>query len=236
MKRIFMRALWGIYDDSHRILRRRTRTDQHIQNCLKDQTGFEFVTYVFGEDNYKHLEKLGVKNCILLNKNPAPFSLLEEQYRHKLEAIRYAMEEDKCDEMIHLDWDCYPQKKIPIDFWQTMGKKEAFQSNLFRFKHLKCPWRKIDRTVVPNGGFVYIRNKLYPAQIIKIWEEKLKGNSAEPPMAMFVDNLMGGWKGLDEYWKLYEPETCMLKRGSPHTTERVINRSKDICFVHHFAI
>jgi len=233
MKRVFMRALWGIYDNSHRILQRRERTDKHIQNALINQNDFEFITYVFGEDNYKYLTSLGVKNCILIDKNPAPYDLLTEQYRHKLEAIRYAMEVDGYDEMIHLDWDCYPVKKLPSNFWDVMGKREAFQSCLFRFKRMKCPWRSIDRTVVPNGGFVYMRDKSYPSKVIKIWEEKLKGPSAEPPMAMFVDDLMGGWKGLDAYWDLYESDFCKLKSGSPHTKEHMMQ--KDICFIHYYA-
>ena len=176
---------------------------------------------------------MGIKNCVLINKSPAPYDLMTEQYRHKLEAIRYAMEVDGYDEMIHLDWDCYPVKKIPTNFWDIMGKKEAFQANLFKFRHLKCPWRKIDRTVTPNGGFVYIRNKEYPARIIKIWEEKLRGNSAEPPMAMFVDELMGGWKGLDEYWDLYEADCCRLKNGTPHPAEKM--KTKDLSFIHYYA-
>jgi len=233
MKRIFMRALWGVYDNSHRILQRRQRADAHIQEAIKNKFDFDFVTYVFGEDNYKYLNSVGIKKCILLDKNPAPYDLLKEQYRHKLEAIRYAMEEDGCDEMIHLDWDCYPIKRIPPNFWDIMGKKEDFQANLFKFKHLKCPWRTIDRTTVPNGGFVYMRNKEYPARIIKIWEEKLKGNSAEPPMAMFVDELMGGWKGIDAYWDLYEADVCRLKNGTPHSPEKM--RTKDLHFIHYYA-
>lgn len=232
MKNVFMRALWGIQDDSHRILARRSRTGSQIVKSLTDQTGFEFITYVFGEDNYKEITSLGVKNCIMIDKNPAPFKLLGEQYRHKLEAIRYALEVDKYDAMIHLDWDCYPIKPLPTNFWNIMGKKEAFQANLFRFKKLKCPWRTIDRTVVPNGGFVYMRDKSYPAEVIKIWEKELYGNSAEPPLAKFVDNLMGGWKGVDYYWDLYEAECCKLKRGSPHSKEN--NAKKDLYFVHHF--
>jgi len=232
MKRVFMRALWGIYDNSHRILQRRFRTDKHIQHALKNQTDFEFITYVFGEENYKLITEMGIKNCILINKNPAPYDLLKEQYRHKLEVIRYAMEEDGYDQMIHLDWDCYPIKRIPTNFWETMGKKEAFQSNLFRFKRLKCPWRTIDRTVVPNGGFVYMRDKSYPARVIKIWEEKLYGPSAEPPLAMFVDELMGGWQGVDKYFDLHEAECCSLKRGSPHSKENMAK--KDLHFIHYY--
>lgn len=233
MKRVFMRALWGIYDKSNRITVRRFRTDDHIKRALADQCGFEFITYVFGEENYKCITSMGIKNCILIDKNPAPFDLMTEFYRHKLEAIRYAMEIDGYDEMIHLDWDCYPVKKIPTNFWDIMGKKEAFQSCLFRFKHLKCKWRTIDRTSVPNGGFVYIRNKEYPSRIIKSWE-KLRGKSAEPPMAMFVDDLMGGWKGTEQYWDLYEASTCKFSRKNPYPPEKMA--TKDIHFVHYFAI
>ena len=70
MKRAFVRALWGIYDESHRVLKRRYGIDGDIQNIQSNSFNQPFITYVFGEDNLKKLKDNGIENCILLNKEP----------------------------------------------------------------------------------------------------------------------------------------------------------------------
>jgi len=234
MKRIFMRATWGIYDDSHRITKRRKKIDRDIVKIVKASKEFDdpFIVYVFGEDNYKRMKDFGF-DCILLNKDPAPFDLIEAQYRHKLEAIRYAMEEDGCDEVLHFDWDCVPQKKLPSDFWDIMGKKESFQANLQLYHRRKATWRKEDMRKIPNGGFVYIRDKSYPGRIIEHWE-KNKGPSAEPALARFSDELVGGWQGLDKYWDLFEPDFCNLHKMSAFPKDKI--ETKNLCFRHYQGI
>ena len=229
MKRIFMRALWGEYDNSHRITKRRSETDGWIKKIIKNKFNTSFVTYVFGEENYKKLVEQGF-NCILIDKNPLPFDALTEQYRHKLEALKYAFDEDGVDELIHFDWDVIPQKLLPNDFWDILGKKEAFQSCLQLYHRRKATWRKEDMRKIPNGGFLYIRDKTIPDKIIKIWEEK-KGPSAEPPMAKFTDNYIGGWQSKEKYWDLFEPDFCKLHKASAYPAIKI--KTKDICFIHY---
>ena len=232
MKRLYMRAFWGIDDNSNRILRRKERVKNNINQILKNKHKEPlFFTYVFGKENLKLLMSLGVKNCILIHDAPFKYDLVQEQYRHKLEAIRYAFEEDKCDEMIHLDWDCVPQKPITDEVWNILGKKEAFQANLIQYRREKARWRgKIDSRKIPNGGFVYIRNKTYPQKLIKYWEE-LRGPSAEPPMAKFVDELMGGWQGMMKYAELFEPDVVKVHRMSPLPDELILK--KNVYWIHY---
>lgn len=224
-----MRAFWGTDDKSHRILKRKYRVRNNIKRLLKNPFNKPFVTYVFGRDNYNELVKLGC-DCILLSEEPFMFDLVKYQYRHKLEAIRWAFENEGVDELVHFDWDCYPCKKLPQDFWEVLGKKEAFQANLILYHRKKATWRKIDRRKIPNGGFVYIRNKQYPSDLIKVWETMISP-SAEPAMAKFTDNLMGGWQGVDKYWDLFEPDFCNLHHSSPFTKEQL--KSKNHCFTHY---
>jgi len=230
MKRAFIRALWGVHDDSDRVLKRRYRMDKNVPVILKNKFNEPFITYVFGQENYDELKRIGCQNLILLSKEPHMFDPLQSQYRHKLEIIRYAMEEDGYDEILHLDWDCIPQKRIPSDFWETLGKKETFQGCLQSYKHAKCHWREKDRNVVPNGGFVYFRDKNAINKIIKIWEDMGSKKSAEPPMAKYVDEQMGGWKGRMEYWKLYEIDFCNLHKNSAHPKELILTKNQ--CFIH----
>ncbi len=69
MKRCFIRGVWGIYDNSHRLLARRGKIDADIDRILKNQFNEPFITYVMGEDNFKKLNEKGL-NCVLMNKEP----------------------------------------------------------------------------------------------------------------------------------------------------------------------
>ena len=230
MKRLFMRAMWGVYDPSDRITARKKRVDRNVKEVLANEFNEPFVTYVFGEDNYNELLELGVENCVLIDKNPEPFDPIKYQYRHKLEAIRYGFQEDKCDEMVHLDWDCTPRKKLSPDFWDKLGKKEVFQANLLMYHRRRAHWRgNVDSRKIPNGGFVYLRGSQVIEDIIKVWESQ-KDKSVEPAMARYTDNLDGGWKNKERYWDLFEPEVVNLHRASPYDKELLA--AKDICFIH----
>lgn len=229
-KRGFIRAVWGTFDPSHRITRRRRQINKDVKRILNNSFNEDFRTYVFGEDNYKGLIKNGVKDVVLVDVNPTPFDAIKHQYRNKLEIIRYAMEEDGYDEMIYMDWDCVPQKKLPVNFWDEMGKKEIFQANLQIYHRRKCHWRKKELRKVPNGGFVYLRDKTLPAKAICYWE-KLRGDNDEPAWAKMTDDMVGGWQGPEKYWELFEPMFCDLHRSSPFKPEQL--KQKNVCFIHY---
>ena len=230
MKRCFMRAFWGINDNSNRILKRKQRVEGNIKTILTNKFNEPFITYVFGKENHKYLVDLGFKDVILIHDEPFKWDLIEYQYRHKLESILYAFKEDKYDEMVHLDWDCIPQKPLSTTFWEDLGKQEVFQANLVYYKRAKANWRASEPRKIPNGGFVYIRDNTVPEKLIKIWET-MKGPSVEPPMAKLVDEMTDGWKGIETYWKLFEPKFCCLNTKSPYSKE--LEDSKDKCFIHY---
>jgi hypothetical protein len=226
-----MRAMWGVYNPSDRITKRKKRVNKNVQQVLSNAFNEPFITYVFGEDNLKELQEWGVKNCILLDKNPEPWDPIKYQYRHKLEAIRYCFEEDGYDEMVHLDWDCLPQKKLSADFWDTLGKKEIFQANLLMYHRRRACWRgQTDCRKIPNDGFVYMRDKQAINGIIDAWEKE-KDKSVEPAMARWTDDYSGGWENKEKYWKLFEPEVVNLHRASPYDKKLLV--SKDVNFIHY---
>jgi hypothetical protein len=228
-----MRAFWGINDTSHRILNRKFRVDRNIKGLLRNKLNTDFITYVFGENNMQFLQKLGVKNCILIHKEPHKYDPINAQYMHKLEALRYAMEVDGYDEMVHLDWDCIPKKRVDDEFWRLLQQKQSFQANLIQYHIKKAKWRgNVDARKIPNGGFVYIRDKNIPSELIKVWET-MKGPSAEPPMAKYTDNLMGGWQGKHKYWELFEPMVCHTHRDSVFSKEPDLVKTKNIYFIHY---
>lgn len=228
-KRAFVRALWGIYDDSNRLVRRRKQMDGDMTRIKCNKFAPPCVVYVFGEDNFKHAKTFGF-DCVLIDKNPAPFDLVLEQYRHKLEVLRYAMEEDGYDEIMFVDWDCIPKKQIPSDFWDVLGQKEIIQANLQLYRRRKATWRKGEMRKIPNAGFLYLRDKNLPSKIIEKWEA-IQGPSAEPPLAKLTDEMIDGWQGIDKYWELFEPNFCNLHKASPYSKELL--DTKDVCFIHY---
>ncbi|MFA7219301.1 MAG: hypothetical protein WC119_02195 [Synergistaceae bacterium] len=230
MKRGFIRALWGIPDSSHRITKRRFRVNKNIQFIKDSKFNQPFKTYVMGRDNYEGLKELGF-DCELIYEEPSKFDLIKHQYRHKLEIIKHAMEVDGYDELVYMDWDCFPQKQLPNSFWDEMGKKEVFQATLQMYHRRKAYWRDEELRKVPNGGFIYLRDKTLPQKAIELWGKLGKGDNDEPAWAKLTDDIAGGWKGIEKYWELFEPMFCNLHRSSPYTPEKLA--TKNVCFIHY---
>ena len=230
MKKGFIRGLWGIFDRSHRITGRRFRVENNIINLLKNKNNTDFRTYVFGKENYDGLIKMGVKDVVLINEAPSQFDLIKHQYRHKLELIKYAMEVDNYDELVYMDWDCSPTKSLYKNFWQELGKKEVVQANLIIYRRKKAFWRKEELRKVPNGGFIYLRDKTIPQKVIDIWNT-MKQDNDEPAWAKFTDDMVGGWQGAHKYWELFEPMFCNLRGSAPYPKE-LMETKTDVCFLH----
>lgn len=229
-KRAIIRGLWGEYDPSSRILARRARIEKNINAMLQSKYQFPYRTYVFGKDNLKILNELNVKDTVLLHENPHQFDAIKYVYRHKLELIKYAMEIDDYDEIVYMDWDCVPQYDLPPTFWEDLNKKDVFQANLMMYHKIKCPWREQDQRKVPNGGFLYIRDKSLPQKAIDYWNTMPQDND-EPAWAKVTEELMGGWKGIEEYWDRFEPMCCDLHRSSPFAPEFLAKKNK--LFIHY---
>ena len=227
MKRAFIRGLWGIYDNSHKIIARRSKMDKDIARVVKNEFKEDFVTYVMGQDNEAKLKDFGIKP-ILMHVEPYMFDIVKYQYRHKLEIIRYAMEEDKYDEIIWLDWDCFPLKKVPVSLWDECNKKAEIQACLEVYRKKKCSWRIVGKRIVPNGGFVYIRDKSLPAKAIRWWNE-FKQDNDEIAWARLIDDMIGPWESVEQYlnifWENFETFHCNLRRMSVFDREKINDKS-----------
>jgi len=232
MKGVFVRGLWGIYAQTNELVKRRYKMDADIKETLGNRYAPPFVTYVYGDENYKYLRDLGVKkkDLKLISKDPYKFNLSKEQYRHKLEIYKLAMED--YGEFIYIDWDVVAKKELPNNFWELMGRKEYVQANLQQYKRRKCQWRKVESRKVPNGGFLYIRDKDFPDEIIDCWENKTKGNSDEPAIARAMDDRFGGWMGMKHYWKNHEPMFCNLWKYSAFDKDYLKHKRGSVCFIH----
>ena len=245
MKRGFIRALWGVFPEEwnddleakysakkdNLFVRSRSKVENVIKARLNDKFSVPFVTYVFGKDNYEKLLQLGFDNAVMVNEDPIIYSPLSRRmWWHKLDILRYAMEEDGYDEIVYLDWDCRLVKELNPDFWDTLNKKEHFQACLAAYRGrntliLKTRDKRSHNKIVPNGGFVYIRGKDVPSKISSF---RTIGKSKwldEAAYAKYLDDICGGWIGTEQYKLKFEPDACWFRRG--------LFTKEDFCFRHY---
>jgi hypothetical protein len=249
VRRAFVRGIWGdIGVDGPRD----GKLHRDIERVKASPEEPEFVTYVFGTDNFNYLRNLGFE-CKLIHHKPHIWDMEKQLYRHKLDILEAALKDH--DQIVYLDWDCIAIRRIPDVFWKVMGYGSPLQANLFQYRTKKCLWRDKDWRKVCNGGFIYVRYpelaKVFIHNYNKLWdwvkeqEEKRAERGLklrfreealifddEPAISKCVDQMMGGeWLGSDAYWQSgFEPEYCNLRKKSAFTKDQL--DKKKICFMH----
>ena len=152
----------------------------------------------------------------------------------KIEIIKYAMEQDGFDEIVYMDWDCFPTKPLPENFWETLRKKNVFLACLQVYKQRLSEWRieDIDKRKVPNGGWVYIGDKTIPSEFAACWEEVGQPRNDEIAYSKWIDKKMGEWKGNEYFWNNFETPFCELHRMSAF--DKNLFKKPNLCFRHVF--
>lgn len=243
MKRIFVRGIWGVdkgffekhkdktfdflnkydYDKTNCCATRRHELNTTIEQQINTIDKGKVVCYVYGEENYDYFKRFGIKTNLIF-KEPYRHHPINENWRHKLEIMKMALED--YDEIVWIDWDCKRTKDIPEDFWDILGKKESFQACLVKYTHRQISWRnnKWNNKILPNGGFVYLRDKGIVDKLIELYDTK-KTWTDEAPYAMYTDEIMGGFDK-DKYFNLFEPLVASTRRS-------IFTEPKDkSCFYH----
>ena len=232
MKRGFVRGLWGIYNKEW-IYKRRYKMDNDVELLMNNPYSQPFKTYVFGTDNYKYLVDKGF-DCKLVDEKPILYgyeNTKQHAYGHKLRIFKEAMND--FDEIVFLDWDTQLAKELPENFWEVLGQKASIQAIIRGYKKTKCPWRKKDKRKRPCASFVYINDKKIADEMMEMWEKRSK-MAEEQIMAKYTDDMVGGWKGIEKYWELFEPDFFVLGRNEVPWNIFAIDllKTKNICFTH----
>jgi len=215
----FIRCLYGTYDTSPRL----KKIDNDINRVINGEYKHPFVTYVFGENNYKMLTDKGLE-VKLVDKNPMPFKLKDggHTYRNKMELIKIAMEDYK--ELIYLDWDCYQMTQIPDNMWEELRQREFIQGCFQMYRRRQVSWRQDNQRVLLNGGLMYIGWGDIIKQACELYDKEFTDNASdEPAYSKLIDEINKGKGGFnrEEYLKRYEIKFGVLYKNSIYTKEEL---------------
>jgi len=197
----FISGLWGIYSNENHWVARLTKCEQDIKLFSLNPYSPKTVVYIFGEDNFKRMTDLGF-DCRLIDKRPCVWDMEKEQYRHKMAIWQAGSQE--FDAVTFLDFDCIALKPIPNNYWDVMNIGEPIKTPIFQYKLKRVYRPPNDHRKVSSASFVYIRGKEHTEGIIKLWEATGRPWKEEYTLTLYIDNLSGGWKGLENYRK-YDP-------------------------------
>lgn len=182
--------------------------------------------YCYGEANRDFLAGLGLRPTMMSREPFSRFgSLVEERshhyntirfgssiWRHKYPAVRDAL--SAYPAAVWLDLDTVLQSPLPADFWDRMAKGAAFQATLQQNFKRRAGWRgeKNEPRKTPAGACLYFRGTEAVEKLMAIYAEKPHEWDLVT-LARLTDDLMGGWKGSEQYKALgYEPYCHSLGR------------------------
>lgn len=217
----FIRCVWGsrhLHKEDHFAKNFSALQNEYITVSRNPYMGKDFTVYTLGEDNHKHLVDLGF-NSVLVDKRTHLFDPNRRIWLHKVYLMEAAMRD--FDEIIYLDWDTQPFRKLPDTLWDDLSKKDTFQAPLFKYSGVKMPHRKNPKgerfggKVLPSGAFVYIADKSIPKKIMAYEKDDTLHNRwlDEIYYGAYTDEVYGGWKGMEFYREHFEPECCNIYRG-----------------------
>jgi len=183
------------------------------------------VVYVWGEENERHLNKLGYQTILMVDD---PFPGEDKQYGKKLLVLDDAVK--RYGEIMMMDWDCYVLRNLDSEFYRNIQLKETqcpvyaqhentlealyevfgqndkgkdrFRSfaEIMNVEFAKYSWRVDNYLVSPNFGFFYTRDKGVGNKLLDIMESNdLKGCIEEHAMWIYANC------SLDEYIQRFHP-------------------------------
>lgn len=203
-KKSFVRGIWGVYDIDKKLGRaysRRAKIDNDILLAKLNPYAPKCKVYIFGEDNFRRVTDMGF-DTVLVDKKPICWDMIKEQYRHKIEIWRAGLQD--FDEIVFLDWDCVPCAQVPVDFWDVLGAGQKIRTTIYMYVKKRLFTRKGDPRKLSASTFVYIRGKEVVDNIIATWERIGRPWQEEVALSQYIDDLNGGWKGVEDYREKFE--------------------------------
>jgi len=245
MSRAFIYGLWG----SPELTPRRAKTLTEIERWTRDANRPQpWEVYCFGQNNRDWLDERGIP-CVMLHRDPVvdfygvggpPKPWGKGQmvwgdcaiWRHKTAIIHAAMKRHSA--VVWLDWDTVLREPLPATFWRKMAKRQPIQMSIIQYRRVHCFWRPRGegRRIVPEGAFIYIRDRRIISRVNRKYA-KHRDVTDQAIFAMVMDEMMGGWNGEDEYKargfepychsiysQFHRPDVELFKTGGRITVEQ----------------
>lgn len=122
----------------------------------------------------------------------------------KLRIIEHALQTERA--VVWLDWDATQLRPLPADFWGRLQARAPLQTRIRQYHRRKCLWRRSHQRSLCGGAFIYCRDRrLILRTIDAMREQQLRGWDDEIAMAHTIDQLYGGWQGLEHYHAHHDP-------------------------------
>ena len=228
-RRGVIRALWGDWVFEHG----RTRVPDHhvrllydIRDSVDNQERTDMIC-CWGIENFNYCAYHGLKNIYLMRETPYEYQ--ESRIRmdgfggtvqwgrnhfiHKWLAIQKAM--TKFDSIAVVDWDCRQVGQINDDWWERQEKVGvSFRATLHlgRRKKWWADWRGPGKNELPYFGCVWIGDKTFVADCMKLSEENPLWMQQQC-VAKWFDKGRGRWKGTKVYKEQgYEADFVRMER------------------------
>lgn len=204
---IFVRCLWGRSDYVVR---------EGIMKELDEATGCKFKIptqwYCYGEENLVELQKRGIDDAILLDKEPiCRFGATGERnpdkagitnwgrsmWTHKYPPMAHALAFHH--DAIWVDLDTNPTCVLPDDLWDRMRQGQPFQCSLRQGSRPRAVWRGLEDTrKTPCGSLMYFRGQEWIKRCLEIYD-MYPTEWDLIILSRLVDDMWGGWKGIQAY-------------------------------------
>lgn len=218
----FIKALWGD-QDSRNYGRVKDAVSNYAAAPERSMESGNCVVYCFGSGNQKLVSDIGLETRLLDDCHEPHWYGSGPNWTHKVDAIAAGIEE--FGEVIWMDWDMRQLEPLDDKFWKEVRGRGPFQSGLTRYRRAYANWRgrHEDRNCLPGGGWLYFCGGDFTENLIDLIYKFLprtknrKGEyhyHDEYAMAMAIEEIHGGWKGVDWWNENYQPTVLLHPRGA----------------------
>ena len=225
---MFVRGLWGDH-----ISENREKSLRDMRRQIRWPQPEPMTVYVYGEDNLQYARSIGIESTHLMGVNAiSRFGQTCERnpqdngpdigainygistWRHKLEIIKQAIKDH--GSAVWIDWDCQITRTIPDDFWDRLRNGPALQGELYLYR-LRQPHmsRRMSRLMFCGSCF-YMRGMNVINRAIDLHRQNPEMID-QPILQAVADEMTGGWKGPEEFYKQGLGMDCLSLRGGYRT-------------------
>lgn len=238
MRIIAVRALWG---DERVVTHRKSIAD--ARRAASQSLGIEQHVYCYGLDNQRFVRDAGIEPTLLntegivnwegtdIPRNPEEEGRINwglSMWRHKLEALIAAFNDQKPAGIIWLDWDTIISRPVDHVLRDRLSVGARFQGRNRQYCNPHAPWRspEFGKRRIYHGGCFYVRDAEIVRAAIKIQAEQYRLMTDETALTKVVDDVILGGERHPEQHRVMGVDNPLLYS----TNHNVLPSNEPACF------